>query len=947
MRKLFKTVVGQLNGYDLIARQKMLALSMAILAWGAFDLSPLIAFQGSAKEDSATQLSQVPDEQTEIDVLIRQLGSSNFTERQIAVEQLWQFGNKARRSLERASKNADPEVSRRAKEILTVLTMGIDSETNPELAKLILRFNGSERSVQASILGDLLNERKLKLVMELLEQLDSETDQKYLFKKVLPMESTIIDYGRTGRWEDLEFILNHPFTFEYEPTTLVQYQMAKQELEPLIERLKKKIEEVEADGKKVEPKMLNLLIAILTMERRFDEAELYVAKIKKDSFRNIFQNQLLFEKGDWSAIYKKLAKEEDDLNDGKGLISVTESQRAMVAKFVGDEKAYQDVVAKMLEKANEAKKEKDKETERQWLDALVEIGFMNLDWDLANKYLNREANETFELLIGLRRNEDAFKLIELGDTVEKRDLWFTRKMRYIRTLRAKIVRLDDRGEDSDQTSYKLQYQWDKCLSVANILGQLGHIEEAVAHFHTLFANYEAEEYVEDRALIIWRLILMGQYAEASRLAEKGFRQHEYSELLDFIFPVQKDAAAAYWFGLLNERYPDSYERTKVTAGIVCSPFCDLPDFDLDYELANIQPPSKAQKSGFWDYQLAKVYEFHGRQREFDLHMEVSRQLGYLKAKEVQVRKSVENNEYDEIIKYYDTTAYNRSGFGPLITAEAFMKKGDVRNAALRRVLAFAYWGNSYRNSSVLSSLQNIDKKYLAADFLKLQLYQIDDVDESSITNERYRQQLSEALLENEPELAVFSYRIYLFNHAATDDPGVQSDTEWLDLVVTTEKARARALISKGRFKEAADVILKCDAFAPGDPGIGEKLLTELDEAGGSAEADRVFNQMSRFYFDILQRHPDSSLHHNNYAWLCACAKRRTKHMQRHAELAVALRPNTTSYLDTLAFVYYLKGEKGKAIKSIKKAIQLYPTKQHYRDQLKLFEGSASSDNSTD
>ena len=910
-------------------RPKVLALVMAIVV-----AAPALAIAYQDDGDVSIPSAEV---QAQIDEQIRQLGSSSFVDRQIAVEQLWQFGHQASASLKRASESSDPEVSRRATEILNVLSMGIDSKTNPELAKLILRFQGSERSVQVQILKDLLKERKLPLAFELLEKISSETDQRYLYNTAVPIVNTVINLGNAGRWEDLELILKHPMTFKFQTTFVVQYQMARKELEPLITRLKDKIEKVEsAQGKKAKlelPKLLNRMIAILVMERRFDEAEKYIAKVKKEPLRLKLLNQMLFEKGDWNAIFKKLALEDEVLNVGDGKIKVSESQRAMVAKFVGDEEAYQSVVAAMREKVKDAKKDKDETAEKKWRDALAEIGFVNLDWKLAEENWNLKEGNSFELLVDYRKTEKAFELIGLGDTVEERDLWFKRKMRHVNTLREKVKRFNENQKDADEVSTKLEMEWEICGAVVDLLAGLGHTDEAVTHCYTMFANCEAEEFVQYRSALVWQLIWMNRFDEARNLVDKGFRPSEHKGLLPNLFPSQKDVAASYWYRILAPRYPNSLERLKATAGIVNSPFCDIPNFDLDYELANVQPEMVYQKSGYWDFQLGLVYEFHGREREYDLHMEVSRQLGYVGAKQRLVKKAVDDGDHDVVIDYYDSVPYNRTAFGALMSADAYLQKGDIEKSALRRALAFAYWNNRYRSSGTMTQLTNVNKQKLAADFLKLQLYQMDDIGESSITNERYRKQLGDAQQETEPKRALVNNRIFLFNHAATDEPGEQAGTYWFDHVVETEKSRARTLIREGKFKDAADILIKCDSFAPGDPGIGEKLIAEMDDAGGSAEAQRVYKQMSGFYYDVLEKHPDSPLNHNNFAWLCACARQNREHMLRHAELAVSLRPNTPSYLDTLALVYFLKGDLDNAIKFSRKCLAIYPSKQNYREQL--------------
>ncbi|MEM7782407.1 MAG: hypothetical protein AAF623_03570, partial [Planctomycetota bacterium] len=67
-----------------------------------------------------------------------------------------------------------------------------------------------------------------------------------------------------------------------------------------------------------------------------------------------------------------------------------------------------------------------------------------------------------------------------------------------------------------------------------------------------------------------------------------------------------------------------------------------------------------------------------------------------------------------------------------------------------------------------------------------------------------------------------------------------------------------------------------------------------------------------------------------------CANRRTQSMKRHAEKAVRARPNNSSYLDTLAEINFLLGDRDQAIELIQKCIRIDPSKIHYRNQLKRF-----------
>ena len=272
-----------------------------------------------------------------------------------------------------------------------------------------------------------------------------------------------------------------------------------------------------------------------------------------------------------------------------------------------------------------------------------------------------------------------------------------------------------------------------------------------------------------------------------------------------------------------------------------------------------------------------------------------------------------------------------------MTAEAFRKLGDLPSAALRTASAYAHWDASYSNSSTLHVLAELDKQHLAAEFLKLQVYSDTDSNGLEVSQERYRRSLASSQVKSDPEAAYNDHRIRMFELFAND----RYYEEVLDLALETimhKTALARVRIEQGELDEALDLLLECDRFAPGDPGLGEELIPALDQAGGAEQADRLFEQMSDFYFDLLAKYPDSAHHHNDYARLCACANRRKDHMLRHAKIAVEQRPNSSSFLDTLATVYFLTGEKEKAIDLCRRCIAINPTRQHYRDQLRRFVG---------
>ena len=954
MRCQLKTDFGAGNYPDISTAPKlrrlsqMLSLCIGVMGAQIFCTqafcSPLTraSFQENVASTPTAQseLSADSNAKERLEQLVNQLGSPSYAVRQAAAEQIWRQGKSATPALERAVNLGDPEVAKRAQEILTVLAMGIDFDTDPELAKLVLRFNNGEREIKESVLSGLLREQQLPLVFELLEQVESDDDQNWLFDRVLNFNRTITSYGRTGRWDEIELIHQHPLTLKHKPIAVVQYHLAAGTLDRLIESLKEKTTSAEKDGKKIELKSLFELISILRMQRQFDEAKKYVAKIEKDEIRNRFSNRMLMERGDWDGVAKKMAGPDQEPTARNGLIGVTDAQRALVYQFVGDQAGHQKVVEKLLKKAEEAKSNYDEEKAREILDRVVGLAMINLDWELAHRHLDfKDVGSVFEVLVENRRIDEAFFLIGLGDTVQKRDAWFDRKMRHVSSLQKKIERLEEANEDSDQVIYKLNSVWRMCLGstgIANTLGGLGLVDEATAHYHTMFANLSREEDLDRRCDIVGRLFWMGRYEEVRKLCEQGFASSEIEHVAPRVAEVQKSTHIEFWMGQLGQRYPDPLERLHVAAGIVNSPFCGLDDFDLRLELARIEPNPKYVKSGFWDNRLAQVYQFHGDKDKHQAHLQMSDQAGYAPASSHRVKQAVLSGDFEQVIEFYDSPPNNVSVHASLLAAEAYRELGDVRNSALRTAYAFAQWEENYSNTGTIHVLTNLDKQHLAVEFLKLQVYHSAEDDGSTVSNERYRSDLAKSRLKSDPEAANNDHRILLFDLFANDRYRGGSGLHWANETIKYKTALAQAKVDKGELEEALQLLLQCDRFAPGDPGLGEELIAAMDQAGGTEQADYLFEQMSGFYFDLLAKYPESALHHNNYAWLCACAKRRTNHMLRHAEIAVEQRPGSSSYLDTLATVYFLIGEKEKAIDLCRRCIAIYPSKQHYRDQMKRF-----------
>ena len=196
----------------------------------------------------------------------------------------------------------------------------------------------------------------------------------------------------------------------------------------------------------------------------------------------------------------------------------------------------------------------------------------------------------------------------------------------------------------------------------------------------------------------------------------------------------------------------------------------------------------------------------------------------------------------------------------------------------------------------------------------------------------------------------------LGNLVAKDEPALAAD-RWLQLTLSTMKAattfnttssyvrmpslilkmRARVAIKAGKVAEAAEMLDRGFRLMPGGISLAEELVPELDRVNERGLADTLYERFRKHLLVGLKDFPDSALHHNNLAWLSARCHRKLDEALSHAERAVALRPQSPTYLDTLAEVHYRQGRHEKAIELMRKCLELDRHGEHYRAQLKRFE----------
>ena len=158
------------------------------------------------------------------------------------------------------------------------------------------------------------------------------------------------------------------------------------------------------------------------------------------------------------------------------------------------------------------------------------------------------------------------------------------------------------------------------------------------------------------------------------------------------------------------------------------------------------------------------------------------------------------------------------------------------------------------------------------------------------------------------------------------------------------QVRIRKLLAEKKFDEAIRQIRTSLEVLPGNIDIAIAAVPALDRAGKKKEADELFAQVAARFEKAAEIYPKSGYIHNSYAWLAVNCRRELDKALQHAQKAVSLSPKGADYLDTLAEVYFRRGDIDKATQTMKKCIELDPNHAYFKKQLARFaKGDIKSD----
>ncbi len=188
---------------------------------------------------------------------------------------------------------------------------------------------------------------------------------------------------------------------------------------------------------------------------------------------------------------------------------------------------------------------------------------------------------------------------------------------------------------------------------------------------------------------------------------------------------------------------------------------------------------------------------------------------------------------------------------------------------------------------------------------------------------------------NEPRRSA-PYWQQILLHVLNPSANISENEGYLLLPHVIHKVLARAAIAEGAFKTAETEFAQCEKLMPAEIRATIDLVPALAEAGRRQLADELFERALDVHKKVIDEFPESATYLNNGAWLCARCQRELGEALDLALKAVKLVPDEAAYHDTLAEVYFQRGDREAAVAAAQKCIDLAPANKMFTARLAHF-----------
>jgi predicted Zn-dependent protease len=866
------------------------ALGSPPRAFAAKEAAVRIALLTAAVLILVPSLVAEPPTKEQIARWIKELGDDSFATREQASKRLWEAGQSAEAAIREAVKSPDVEVARRARALLDKFKWGLYPDTPPQVAAFIQRYRGADFGGKQAVIKELfdLGAPGCTALLKIANAEEDATMRPQLFHQLgfeatramphLLMEN---DFATLERLLELSLAANQDAAVP----NFAALAFMQRKLDAKIVDYKTR---TERDDNKRAAEVLAYLY-----RAKGDAALARQAAAKAG--RKELEEAIVFEAADWTALAQF------DLSGGSRRPLEALGCKAAYCRLSGNATEFEKAI-QQIRAYRDKKVENDFDT---WLAA--KALFLNDRPQDALVLLANKRSAAFEILCAQMRFGEAFALVEQSKTEPGGELPL------LEILQARTL-----------------HQLGEKEKAAKILAALGEqIKEG--NDASWYAKLIEVEY---------RLGLKEQaFDHCARVLAVTKAAGRTASMLEKVFPGRGETASAWWKVLYRQAPKDAPVGVMNRLREVLSGNDKYLQFiDLSKPMAIVQSQVPLEEMHQWALAVLDVALASNPDDEARSRLDYVLPLAHSAAGQIRYADYwIAQKKWDRAAESF-AQSWKLDPKEPLplfLQGWALVQAG--RDKEGKRLMELAHWlplGNESMRYVFLTELAKRHHRDAARREGELLLRL--GVPGSFYTGEGFRQLAIDAFRQKD-YLKAADYHERAMLRCLRPQISFFEMPAYLAVPHFVHRHRARGLVEAGRIEEALKEAEICLAAMPGNSELQSLLVPELEKRGRKQEAETLFAKCYEPHVKVCQEYPNSAWAHNGLAWLCASTRRHLDVALDHAQKAVQLEPSIPGYHDTLAEVYFQRGDTPKAIDEIKKSIALDPKRAYFKKQLKRFE----------
>lgn len=922
-----------------------LALPLPLSTFALDD--PAVTPGASAPSPQETQAPELSTD--EVERLIGELGADDFDSRERATDTLWRAGEQVVPALQRASSHPDREVSFRAKRILEWFDLGIFADTPVEKVRLIRRYFQADPLRRQQQVRQLVIEGNLDDVTLLLDR-ESNPEVKAQGEALVmgQLELLISPMMRSGDFERAIPLLERYSLNDFTQFIHVQALsgMGTDALRALIEKSDSLATESDPDR----PARLRMFayVKLGEMDRALEQADL----LSDPSVAQGWRGSLLAIDGRWREL-RDLALGSTEISENLESVDPAYLQVAAWAAL-----ASQDT--ETYERLRQVQQKVLLEQRNYLAAAMFEalVGDVDRAVEICEGFDRATASY---LLAGQDRYVEAFEVSGIGVELEARRTWYE-------TFLGELQQSDGTsplGEPGIDPATKLKL----AIEGAGWLLSVGEREEGSDYLDRILHSIP-DTFPQRRAFEQRILALEFIHETNEQFAEHAvwiFGRPQFNTAFNEMrvsTTVPKAQYIAWWLALEQDER-DVDKRYQLIRNLIG----DSSDLRLEpgavsrwVEIAYgfYQDENNRTSGQEWRQALAAACFRNGLQERGETILREGVELDRdLRSAHALIDHYRETKQWELVIELADQmTAIDEANRTRtrifVVDPKAALEKANALAELGRTNESLQILATERRSRLTSSSLISLGLQFEELNMLEpaREVYRDCRMNPTGDPSQLFASNLVQAqqylcfvrsddpsplkpsdILPMAPAMLSSGRPFYLIADPSTSTPQ-------LFLLVfheTFHQANAWEAIEAGDWARVEAELSSAVRTRCGNVDNVLEFVDALEAAGQGGIVDRVFALNRDQLVAQVEKFPNSALHLNNLAWLCARANRDLELGRQSAIRATELMPFEHNYLDTLAEVEFRLGNVDRAIELAKQAVAMNPQYAHYREQLIRFE----------